>query len=264
MRTSTVFRLLQLAAMVVVVALWFHERAVATELQTRFAALRKQEQHLAGLSTERDRLREQLHAAVQQTSGASAASTNRESSRAAVPVMPVEFAVGEWTPVAAWKNEGRSTPRSTISSLLWAAAGGDLAAIQKVLEFDDATRAKARAWFETLPPATRSHYVTPENLVASVTIRNIPPTTAQLSWFHQTDAEHAIVGIMLVAPMSPVPASDAILEPAVAGAPPSLANHNANRLAVLTLHRTPAGWRVVVPVAAVDHLAKFLGAPTTN
>lgn len=78
-------------------------------------------------------------------------------------------------------DEGRSTPRSTIATLLWPAAGGDLAAFQNAIEFDDAARAAARAWFETLPPATRSLYATPEDLVASATIKNIPATTAQLS-----------------------------------------------------------------------------------
>ena len=264
MRTSTYFRLLLLAAMVVATAIWFHERAVATELQSRFAALRQQEQRLSSLNAERDRLREQLLAAASQTSRAPTAVADPELRRVEAPVRPAVFAVGEWTPAAAWKNEGRSTPRSTIATLLWAAVGGDLAAIQKVLEFDDATRAKARAWFETLPPATRSLYVTPENLVASVTIRNIPPTTAQLSWFPQTDAEHAIVGVMLAAPGLSVSEPTPIIDPSVGGTPPALAKHNANRLAVLALHRTSAGWRVVVPAAAIERMAEALSVATLD
>lgn len=115
-------------------------------------------------------------------------------------------------------------PRSRLRIAQWfilffpdrhsAAAGGDLATLKSALVFDDAPHAKARAWFETLPPATRSLYATPEDLVASVTIKNIPLTAAQLSWFHQTDAEHAVVGVLLAAPATPDSASAPVLEPA--------------------------------------------------
>ena len=178
--------------------------------------------------------------------------------RVEAPIRSEPFRVGEWTPIAAWENEGRSTPRSTIATLLWAAAGGDLVMLKTALEFDDATRAKAREWFDTLPPATRTLYATPEDLIASVTIKNIPQTAAQLSWFHQSDAEHAVVGVLLETPEAPVSESDEILEPAQEGAPPSLANQNPNRMAVLNLRRSVSGWRVVVPAAAIDRIANEL------
>lgn len=258
MRTSTFFRLLSLATLVGATAIWFHERATVATLQVRLAALRKQEQHLASLSAERDRLREQRLAAESRANVAATTDSNREPPHSDASVIPAAFAIGEWTPLSAWKNEGRSTPRSTISTLLWAAAGGDLSTFQNTLEFDDASRVQAQAWLDTLPPETRALYATPEDLVASVSMGNITPTAAQLSWFHQTDADHAIVGLMLAAPTSSAPEPAPTIVPATANEPPSLAKQNPNQVAMLTLHSTSLGWRVTVPAAAIGQMAKKL------
>ncbi|HEY4247114.1 MAG TPA: hypothetical protein VGM64_09675 [Lacunisphaera sp.] len=264
MRASSIFRFLSVAAMVVAVVIWFLERSTAVDLQSRFAAVRKQEQQVGRLRAERDRLREKLRVVAMRPSGSRAVPANRETRQPDVPVAAAAFAIGTWTSATAWRNEGQSTPRSTISTLLWAAAGGDLAAIQNILEFGDDARNKARAWFETLPPATRSLYATPEDLVASVTMGNIPPTTAQLTWFHQTDAGHAVVGVMLAGPVSSVPESASTVEPSVGNAPPFLSRQSPNRLAVLNLHNTPGGWRVIVPAPAIDGMAKIMRSTTAR
>ncbi len=264
MRASSIFRFLSLAAVVVAVALWFHERSTAADLQNRFADLRKQEQQVSRLLAERDRLRKKLRAAVVRTSSSRAFPADREARRPDAPVAPAEFVIGTWMPAAAWRNEGQSTPWSTVSTLLWAAAGGDLAAVENIFEFGDDARSKARAWFEALPPATRSLYATPEDLVASVTMGNIPPTAAQLAWFHQTDAEHAVVGVMLAGSVSSVPESTPTVEPSVGNAPPSLTRQSPNRLAVLNLHNTSGGWRVIVPAPAIDGMAKMLRTTTAR
>jgi hypothetical protein len=262
MRASALFQWLSLAASLAAVAIWFHERAIASDLQSRSEALGQQEGHLSRLRADRDRLREQLLAAATESSAVPDVAIEREPGRSAVPAVPARFATGEWTPATDWANEGRATPRSTLSTLLWAAAGGDLAALQTVLEFDEATRLKAQGWLNSLPPATRSLYATPEDLVASVTIKNIAPTAAQLTWFHQPDADHAIVGVLLAGAVSPVPAPTPVVEPAAGGAPPSLVSQNPNQLAVLNLRRTPDGWRVIVPLAAIDRMAKVLRTTT--
>jgi hypothetical protein len=264
MRAASIFRFLSLMATVVAVAIWFQERSAAVALQARFAALRKQEQQVSGLLAERDRLREKLRAVAIRTSSPRAAPANRDARLPDAPVASAAFVIGTWTSSTAWRNEGQSSPRSTISTLLWAAAGGDLATVQNILEFGDDARSKARAWFEALPPASRSLYATPEDLVASVTMGNIPPTTAQLTWFHQTDAEHAVVGVMLAGPVSSVPESAPTVEPSVGNAPPSLATQSPNRLAVLNLHYSAAGWRVIVPAAAIDGMAKMLRSTTAR
>lgn len=261
MRASRVFQLLVLAALVATFALAYRERVTAAALAGRLAALRRQEQQLTGLRAEHDHLREQILAAAARSRRNSTASLERE---AAVPAPVPAWSPGEWRPAAAWSNEGRSTPGATVATLLWAAVGGDLAAMQTVLEFDDATRAKARAWFDSLPPATRSLYASPEDLVASVTIRNIPATTAQLNWLRQTDPEHTIVGLLLTGPATPAPESAQIADPAGSAPPPSAVGQSKNQLAVLDLHGTPDGWRVIVPATAVDRMAKLLSAPAVH
>lgn len=261
MRASTGFRLASLAAMVVVGAIWFHERTTAAELTNRLAALHRQAGKLPGLQAEREQLREQLATAGSIAEEAPAATGNSEAHRAEAPVESTVFVMGEWTPATAWQNEGRSTPLATMATLLWAAAGGDLATLKTALLFNDEARAKALALFDTLPPVTRSLYATPEDFVASATIKNIPLTTAQLSWFHQTDADQAIIGVQLAARESRVEASAPSLEPAAVGAPPILVDQNRNRLTVLTLRRLSDGWRVVVPATAIDRIASELRAP---
>ena len=261
MRTPTALRLFTLAAIIVTGVIWWHERAVAAGLQGRIAAGRQARQQLPGLRAERERLRAELSAAAARAGVARTTPADDTARPSPAPVEPVAWAVGEWTPPAEWRNEGRSTPRAATATMLWAAAGGDLAALQAVLEFDDATRARARTWFDTLPSATRALYATPENLVASMTIKHIAQTAAQLSWFNQLDPDYAIVGVQLAAPESPVPAPAPVFLPAVGDTPPSLANQSSNQLAVLTLHRTPAGWQVIVPVSAIDHMAYELSTP---
>lgn len=262
MSVSTIFKFVSFAVIIAVLGFWFHERAIAVELENQLADLRQQEKQLSDLRAERDRLSERLLAVSPRASDVSSLTAERDPIEDSVNSEALEL--GEWTPVSAWKNEGRSTPHATMATFLWAAAGGDLATLQAALEFDDVTRAKALALFNSLPPETRSLYATPEELVASVTIKNIPQTSAQLSWFHQTDPEHATIGVMLAAPESIAAESDSVLEPEVANGPPSLANQNPNRLAVLVLRRSTSGWRVVVPVAAIDRIAKEFHSPAID
>jgi hypothetical protein len=264
MRAAKIFRVVSFVAIFIAVAFWFHERATATALNARLTALSGEEQRLSDLRAERTRLRGQLSAVDRPTNSLPVVAADYSRNRPAAPAATDAFALGKWTPVAAWKKEGRSTPRSTVSTLLWAAAGGDLAEVQKILQFDTTAHNAARAWFDALPAATRSLYATPEDLVASVTMGRIPPTNAELSWFHETDADNAIVGIMLAGPLSPRPDTAASIQPSVANEPPFLKSNNTNLLAVLNLVRTPDGWRVAVPVAAIERMAKVLSVPTPH
>lgn len=253
MRFPTFFRWLTIAAIAVAVTLWFHERRVAAEMAARLAAVREQQQQLAGLRATRDRLQEELRAlAVGAKPGvASNAPTGEESEESRS-----DWKVGAWSPAATWRNEGRATPQTTIATLLWAASGGDLAAVQSVLEFDASTRAKAQAWFDALPPETRALYATPEDLVASVTVKGIATTSAQLSWFNQMDPDHAIVGVMLAAPKIPGVESAPHFVPASGNLPPTLTHSNPSRIVALNLRRAPDGWRISIPSDAIERMAR--------
>lgn len=242
---------------------WYRERATAADLQNRWAALQQYEAQLAALRTEHESLREQLATLAPAPSDAAGASP-RPTTLGAQSKSLTPLTLGEWSAANTWANAGRSTPLTTVTTLLWAAAGGDQTTMQSALMFDDATRAQALALYDSLPPATRSLYATPEELIADVTMKNIPLTAAQVCWFNQADADHATVGVMLAHPREAVSGSSEIMEAPEAGAPPRLANSAPNPLAVLSLRRVADGWRVVVPAAAIARIAAELRPPAAD
>lgn len=250
--------MLTLAAVVAVGVIWQRERAAAAALQDRFAALALQEKRLAQLQAERDRLAREIQAAPQYLSAETAA-----PAPAPAPVVqpaPPAWTVGEWTPASAWRNAGRATPQTTTTTLLWAAANGDVAQVRDLFVFGEDTRAKARAWFDSLPPEIRSTYATPEDLVAGVTLAQISPDRAQLSWLHEDATDRAIVGLLVgsprVASSQPLP----VLKAPVGNFPPALEDRSRYNVVVLNLQRAADGWRVQVPADAIDNLMRKLRA----
>jgi hypothetical protein len=170
-----------------------------------------------------------------------------------------DWTVGEWTPATAWRNAGRVTPRATASTLLWAAANGDMAALRQIFQFDEAAVAKARAWFEALPPDVRALHATPEDLVTGVTLANITPNRAQLSWLHQEGEDRAIVGLLLPGRAASAPPLRNVRAAGIE-APPMLDDPARYKVVVLNLRREADGWRVQVPATAIDNLARNMRA----
>jgi len=232
--------------------LWWREREAATALQARADALAGEERKLTRRRDERERVRREL-GAIEGSAEALALSVTPAAE--SPPPPPPVWSPGEWTAAAEWRNEGRATPRAAIATLLWAATGGDLVALRNTLQFDDTSRAMAHAWYESLPLGGRSLYATPEDLVAAATLASIPATEAQLSWLHETDKDRAIVGILVAEPATAKPAPPGY-QPAVGNFPPALTGPSRYRVVVLNLQRTLDGWRVNVPTAAIDRLAK--------
>ena len=258
MRSRLLLPMLTFAAMFAVGVIWQRERAAARALQDRFAALAQQEQKLAQLQADHDRLRREVQEAAPPAAPESAAPAPAPAT--AERPAPPAWTVGEWTPAAAWRNAGRTTPQATATTLLWAAANGDVAMVREIFQFGEDTRAKARAWFDSLPPEVRSTHATPEDLVAGVTLAHISPDRGQLSWLHETDADRAIVGLLIAGPTA---ASAPPLPPAPAPGitqPPSLNDRAGYKVVVLNLQRAPDGWRVQVPAEAIDNLARNLRA----
>jgi hypothetical protein len=256
MRSRLLLPMLTLAAMVAVGVIWQRERATARALQNRFAALAQQEQTLAQIQAEQERLRREVRESAIPVAHEPAASAP-EPAPAEKPASPV-WAVGEWTPANAWRNAGRATPRDTANTLLWAAANGDVATVREIFQFGEDTRAKARAWFDSLPPETRSTHATPEDLVAGVTLAQISPERAQLSWLHETDADRAIVGLLVSRPSTATAATSPAIKPATGNLPPALEDRAHYNVVVLNLQRAADGWRVQVPADAIDNLTRSL------
>jgi hypothetical protein len=253
-------RRLLLAALPVTAAFvagaWLYERHVGVRLQAELAAARGQNAALRQLEGERDRLAAARRAAQDTVE----AETSPVATEAESPDIAAA-ALGEWTPAAGWRNRGRFTVRDAISTLLAAAAAGDLGGLQASLEFSPEMRQRAQEAYAQLRPATRSQYRSPEELVAAVTMYRMPRTAAQLVWLNETDANHAIVGVMLANPDAPASGAGPAAEPPGRTAPPMAPDNGRVRLALLNLHRTGAEWRIVVPAKALDQVALEFGRP---
>ncbi len=256
MRSRLLLPILTLAAVVAVGVIWQRERAAARALQEQFAALAQQEQKLTQWQAEPARIHREIEEIAHFVSPEPVASASAPAP-VETPVTPA-WTVGEWTPANAWHNAGRATPQAATTTLLWAAANGDVATVREIFQFGEGTRDKARAWFDSLPPAARLAYATPEDLVAGVTLAQISPERAQLSWLHETDAERAIVGLLVSRPDAATATTSPAIVPATGNLPPALEERMPYSVVVLNLQRASDGWRVQVPAEAIDNLTRRL------
>ena len=174
---KTFFLLVVTAALA---ATWAIERFSTAQLTAAIDAQGDQERALISLQRERDRLR-----ALQPTAGeleslrraaAEHARLQNEIDTQAVTraAQPRVLPLGEWTPAGAWKNRGQSTPHAAVETALWAAAGGDLSTLKRLLAVNGDARQAADSLLATLPAETRALYPTPEDLISAFTIKNIP------------------------------------------------------------------------------------------
>lgn len=176
---------------------------------------------------------------------------------AVLPVTPLE--PGEWSPAGDWRNRGRESPRATIETVLWAAAGGDLARLQEMIHLDDAARELAGGILDRLPAATRELYSSAEHLMAAYTSRSVPLSEAQLVWEQQTGEETAMVCLFV---RNPDAAATTLPGPAVdvADRPPPMGSPDFRTRAIyLSLENQGGAWRIVVPATAVQKIAADLG-----
>jgi hypothetical protein len=261
MRARYIVQVLSVTVVVAVGAVWMESRATALELEARlvgFATLRRNTAR--ALQQERDRLRSALAEANRRREADAATPSVAFVPIAPPPAVAPVLALGEWRSAGEWRNEGQATPRSTVSTLLWSAAGGDLNATMQLLAFDEAGRKQAQILFDRLPAAARLSFPTPEALVAGLTIQAVPEGAAQLSWLHHRDSDHATVGLLLGATEQSAPAVVRV-EPARGNDPPALVNPQASNFTALSLQRSSRGWLIVIPAAAIERLARQYKVP---
>lgn len=244
---------------------WWIESSAAARLQAELETARFDHRALHTLEAEGGRLRSLAPSADELASlrQASAESTRlrREIGEAQKPKPPPEpLPLGEWISASTWENRGRATPRATIETALWAAGGGDLTALESLLEIDPATRAKAAELLAKLPPEARETWRTPEAFIAGATTKNIPLTEAQVIWFHEHDADHAGIGLLLNTSAQPGPPASADAPVRGDNAPPGLPDAHNSKIAMIALHRSKDGWSLVVPAPAIDRMARELSA----
>jgi hypothetical protein len=274
--------ILLLATCVVIGVIWGRDRMAAARLRAEVDALRQENSALPTARNERERLRAlQVETAQRvQRERETAERMAREAAAAAVTGHTRQSAaltVGEWRAPTSWQNRGQATPAATIETALWAAGGGDLAALQKLLQIDDAVRAKADAIRARLPDAARAAYPTAEHLIAAFATKSLPLGEAQLVWNHQPSADEACACLFVKNPEfvpSPLPAESPppmTREAAIARAeatrearakgkqPPAAPLNDATRTLYVTLRRSEsAGWQLTVSPGAVDKIAKEL------
>jgi hypothetical protein len=249
---------------------WWTETLTATRLAVELDARRAESREMAALLRERERLRSlapnedelgSLRRAAAERAQLQAALDRQEAEPA--PQTP-KLTLGDWRPARDWKDRGQTTPHATIETALWAAAGGDVAALRNLLSLDDATRTKAAMLLARLPAGERERYPSPEDLIAAFTIKAIPVGEAQLVWLNEADPDHAAAGVFLKNPPTETGAVDfaatppALKEDSRERPPPQLPSQGTTAVAYLSLRREGDTWRLVVPPNAVDRIAKDL------
>ena len=169
---------------------------------------------------------------------------------------------GEWLPIREWKNRGQATVTATVETALWAAAGGDVEILKDLLQLDDSVRAKADAVLAHLPEASRAMYPSAEHLIAAFTTKSVPLGDVQLVWHHQPGPDDAVACVFVKnAEANLASASTTPLPEALPSKVPPMAQPNHKTIATyLSLRRTEDRWRLVVPLTAIEKIAKELGS----
>ena len=260
--------ILAVVASLTIGALWILEKMEAASLNRQVGVLRQHSGEIEALQRERERLHQFRlgtdELANLQHSAAEHTRIRRELAAGEKAVHrgpPAQLAIGQWLSPDAWKNRGQATPTMAVETALWAAAGGDVASLKNLLQLDDVVRVRAGEVLAQLPEAARVFYASPEHLIAAFTTKAIPLGDAQLVWQHQSGPDDA-VACVFVKNTHP---GTVVLSPANSGPvekiPPMAAPSNQTKLAYLSLRRIDDRWRVVVPMSAVEKIAKELGRP---
>jgi len=263
MRTRTFVQVISVAIIAGVGAIWMNSRTTALALQARLSEINIVRDNTARtLELKRDHLRSALAEANRRRLSNTATTSDTRAQPLQPRALPPSLVMGEWRSSRDWRNEGQSTAQSTIATLLWAAAGGDLTTLMRLTTYDEASRKQAQMLFDSLPSTARQDFPTPEALVAGLTIQAVPSDGAQLSWFHQRDADHATIGLLLGMPKENSPTGLRVT-PSRNNNPPTIVGPDFTQFTALSLTRTPGGWRVVIPAAAIERLARRIKMPAS-
>ena len=227
-------RLIIIAISVAAGLWWGFERSATAQLRMQREIERQQAGELARLRQEHARLLRL------QPSEAELDRLHREIIARERPVPPARPAPamiralqpGVWARATEWKNCGRTTPESALETMLWAAARGDLDALKETLDFDNASRATGAAILAGLPESSRRQYATPEDLLAVTLASNIPLESAQFVARQRINDDEFTAYVRLKDPAG------------------------VTRQVHLTLRRSPEGWKLHVPAAAVNEIGQ--------
>lgn len=245
---------------------WVGEKFSTGRMAAELIRLRQQRAEMAGLLHERDGLLRRLNdveklekTPPEQTAPAIPTDAKPKASlRSTLPL-------GDWVGAKGWGFRGQATPQASIESVLWAAAGGDVATFKQLLLFSEETRTAAAKLLAAMPASARLAYPGPEDFISALTIKRIPLGEAQLVWLNQIGSDNATACVFLKDPLNPIGSNES--EPVPQGAvkvPPQLPADPKTGLTYLSLQREGNRWRVVVPPIAIEMMAKELGVVTKS
>jgi hypothetical protein len=233
------------------------ERISTTELHAQLAAQRDHRTDVDRLRREQERLRAQKQSADERARLAAEAA---EAAAAASRAQPDRLTVGKWLPPGAWKNRGCATAVCTLESMLWAAAGGEAAALGDMLHFDDNARAKIDELFARLPADYRARYVSPVQLVAAFTTEAIPIGNAKLGFLVQQGPDEAEANVFITMPdYRPLDSANAAQRSSFDDLVGPTWRRGQKNTASLSLRRIDGAWRLLVPISAVARIEKEIG-----
>lgn len=255
-------KILFIAALLILGLAWMGEKLSTKRLTAELIRLRQQRAAMAGLLRERDRLSQQLNEAEK------LARTRQEQAEPAIlpsvakpeELQRVTLPLGDWVGVRACGFRGQITPQASIESVLWAAAGGDVATLKQILFVSEEMRTVAAELLVALPASSRMVYQSPDDLISAFTIKRIPLGEAQLVWLNQSGPDDATACLFLNDPIKPIGASEPEPAPQDAGkVPPQLPADRSTGPIFLSLQREGNRWRLVVPPIVIEVMARQLG-----
>ncbi len=137
-------------------------------------------------------------------------------------------------PADVWRNAGYTTPSAAVETVLWAAAGGDTDLLMRSVLLEDDARRRAAEIFAELSSDVRRRFTGAEEWVGFMTAKDVPLDGARIISARGNDMDKQTATVMLRG------ASGAV------------------RQVHIGLRRTPDGWRLVMPVSAVERYAAEL------
>jgi hypothetical protein len=187
------------------------QRLEMEPLRAELAVLRDQEGEVRRLRAERERWRAQQAPAeeVERLRADRAAIGRLRAEMAAVQTSSDEktrlvqaranerFGVGQSMPAASWRNAGAASPAAALETVLWAAAGGDVDAFSRCIQFDVSGLKAAQALLASLSPAERARHGGPAQLLAFLSIKDIPVGSAIVSAWQGASATAQPVSLAL-------------------------------------------------------------------
>lgn len=124
-----------------------------------------------------------------------------------------------------WRDLGSATPASTVETVFWSMAQGDVDTLATLIAFDDDAKDQAERFYEILPEDMRKEYDSPERLVAALMAIEKPVTLKSVNVLGETSSGPDQGTLQLAAPSGQIS---------------------------LNFRREHGAWKLLVPALVID------------